>query len=78
MCEQVKESLKWYHPERDPRERFRRNDQANPMNLKSIRAEASVRIKALAAGFLIGKNGQQIRRIIRETDVDRLDVSSKP
>ena len=46
------------------------------MDLMVIKAKASVKIIGLAAGYLIGKDGQNIKRMKEESHVQFLDVDS--
>lgn len=75
--EMVKESLEWYVPDRDAKDRSKRQDLPNAIDLKVIKAEAEIKIKGSAAGLVIGKNGCNIKSIKSETNVWRLEVDNE-
>jgi len=67
----VKESLESYDPDLD---HSVKEESVNKMDLSIIKATAKVKIIGSAAGFLIGKNGQQLKRIKDESNIDAIHV----
>ena len=72
----MKESLRRYRPDRDPRENFRSRDPSDRLYLTGIRAEAVVKIKAEYVGHIIGEKGRTIQRIMMQTGVEHPHVDS--
>lgn len=74
----MKESLEWYDPRRESQPRNKKqNSSGNPEDLKVIMAKAFVKIVRDASGFIIGKGGSNIKRIVEKTKAD-VQVDSIP
>jgi len=67
----VKDSLESYDPDLD---HSIKEESVNKMDLSIIKATAKVKIIGSAAGFLIGKNGLQLKRIKDESNIDAIQV----